>query len=86
MTREEAKYIKGAQANLWSEYIGTTEHVEYMVFPRALALAEVNWTKKESKNYNDFVERFQKQAKRLDVLNVNYAKHILKTTSTTTAK
>ncbi|AFD05462.1 beta-N-acetylhexosaminidase [Solitalea canadensis] len=86
LTREEAKYIKGAQANLWSEYIGTTEHVEYMVFPRALALAEVNWTKKESKNYNDFVERFQKQAKRLDVLNVNYAKHILKTTSTTTAK
>lgn len=83
LTPEEAKYIKGAQANLWSEYIPTTEYAEYMLFPRVLALSEVNWTAKKSKSYEDFVNRFQKQAKRLDVLNVNYAKHILKTTTTT---
>ncbi|POY38524.1 beta-N-acetylglucosaminidase [Solitalea longa] len=77
LTPEEANYIKGAQANLWTEYITTPEHAEYMVFPRAIALAEVVWSSKNKKNYNDFLARFKKQALRLDELKVNYAKHIL---------
>jgi hypothetical protein len=44
---EEAKYILGAQGNVWTEYILTPEHVEYMAVPRMLALAEVLWTPKE---------------------------------------
>ncbi|MNL72824.1 hypothetical protein D3C87_1981990 [compost metagenome] len=55
----------------------TGSHVEYMVFPRALALAEVTWTSKEKKNYEDFIKRFKLQALRLDQMKVNYAKHIL---------
>ncbi|MCO4291796.1 beta-N-acetylhexosaminidase [Solitalea sp. MAHUQ-68] len=77
LTQQEAKYIKGAQVNLWTEYVATPEHVEYMVFPRSLAMAEVVWTTKANKNYTDFLHRFKKQALRLDELKVNYAKHIL---------
>lgn len=54
LNKENEKHVLGAQANLWAEYIPTTNHVEYMVFPRALALAEVNWTPKENKNVDDF--------------------------------
>lgn len=77
LSADEAKYIIGAQANVWSEYMKTGSHVEYMVFPRALALAEVTWTSKEKKNYEDFIKRFKLQALRLDQMKVNYAKHIL---------
>lgn len=77
LSEKEAKYIKGAQANVWSEYMKTGSHVEYMVFPRAIALAEVTWTPKEKKNYDDFIERFRTQALRLDQMKVNYAKHVL---------
>jgi hexosaminidase len=72
----ESKFIKGAQANVWTEYIATPEHVEYMVFPRALAMAEVLWTQKSNSNYNQFLLRLKKQAARLDALKVNYAKHV----------
>ncbi len=44
LTEEEAKYVLGAQANVWTEYILTPANVEYMVLPRMLALAEVVWS------------------------------------------
>ncbi|MDM1295101.1 family 20 glycosylhydrolase [Sphingobacterium sp. N143] len=69
---DKAKHILGAQANIWTEYVPTTEHVEYMVFPRALALSEVNWTKKEAKNWIDFHGRLQSHYKLLQDLNLNY--------------
>jgi hexosaminidase len=78
LTAEEAKYILGAQANLWTEYIATPEYAEYMAYPRACALAEVVWSPKEGKDYNDFLKRMQAHLKRLDQRNVNYAKHIVK--------
>ncbi len=53
----EARHILGAQANLWTEYIRTPEQVEYMVYPRALALAEVVWTPRERRSWEDFVAR-----------------------------
>ncbi|MDJ1499025.1 beta-N-acetylhexosaminidase [Xanthocytophaga agilis] len=71
---EESKYILGAQANLWTEYIKTPEHAEYMVFPRASALAEVVWSPKEQKNWDDFAKRIPQQLERYKYLNVNYAK------------
>jgi hexosaminidase len=74
----EANHVLGAQANVWTEYIPTAEHVEYMVYPRAVAMAEVLWTPKEKRNYNDFLKRMGTHFKRLDERKVNYAKHILK--------
>jgi hexosaminidase len=70
----EAKHILGAQCNLWTEQITTPEHLEYMAYPRALALAEVNWTAKENRNWIDFTRRMKNQYPRLDFLKVNYWK------------
>ncbi len=55
----KAKHVLGAQANLWTEYMPTTYQVEYMTFPRMLALAEVVWSPKESRNWDDFKVRLQ---------------------------
>ena len=74
----EAAYIRGAQANLWTEYIKTPEHVEYMVYPRACAMAEVLWTPAALRKYEAFEERLIPHLKRLDAWNLNYARHILK--------
>ena len=57
LTEEQAKHILGAQANLWTEYIPTSEQVEYMVLPRMAALAEVQWTQQEKKDYTNFTTR-----------------------------
>ena len=53
-TPEQAKLMYGVQANLWAEYIPTPEHMEYMIYPRILALAEVAWSAVANKNYDDF--------------------------------
>lgn len=78
LSTDEAKHVLGAQANVWTEYIATSEHVEYMVYPRACAMAEVVWSPRESRNYDDFLARMSSHFKRLDEWNVNYARHILK--------
>jgi hexosaminidase len=54
------RYILGAQANLWTEYMETPSKVEYMVFPRMTALSEVLWTREEQKDYNNFKHRLKK--------------------------
>ncbi|MEX2336176.1 MAG: beta-N-acetylhexosaminidase [Fulvivirga sp.] len=76
LSDEEAKHILGAQANLWTEYIKTSDHVEYMVLPRMSALAEVLWTNSENKDWEDFKKRLKLLSKRYDALGLNYAKHI----------
>jgi len=68
------KYILGAQANLWTEYILSEKHAEYMAYPRACALAEVLWTPKEKKNETEFLSRLKNHFYFLDKWNVNYAK------------
>ena len=72
LTAEEAKYIIGGQANLWTEYMQTPSQVEYMAFPRMVALAEVLWSKPEDKNYADFQRRLALNLPRLAAQNVNY--------------
>ena len=57
LSADEAKLMYGAQANLWTEYIPTEEHAEYMLYPRAIALAEVAWSKPENKSWEDFHRR-----------------------------
>ncbi|TXK26311.1 family 20 glycosylhydrolase [Pontibacter qinzhouensis] len=74
LSESEKKYILGAQANLWSEYIHTTDEVEYMVLPRMSALAEVLWTPAKQKNWDDFTARMQQQYKRYDAMGATYAK------------
>ena len=76
LTEEEAKYVLGAQGNVWTEYITTPEKVEYMVFPRAVALAEAVWSTSENKNYDNFIKRLEFFNKRLKSLDVNYANHL----------
>jgi hexosaminidase len=66
-----ARHILGAQAQLWTEYIEGPKHAEYMVFPRAAALAEVVWTPPERKNFADFMARLDVHLRRLDALDVN---------------
>jgi hexosaminidase len=64
--------ILGAQANLWTEYMPSFKHVEYMAFPRLCALAEVVWSPKSARNWPDFQHRMQFQYHLLDELGINY--------------
>lgn len=76
LSEEEARHILGAQANLWTEYIKTPEKVEYMAYPRAVALAEVLWSQKEKRDFQFFTTRLGSHLERLDRLGVNYANHL----------
>ncbi|WP_210514705.1 beta-N-acetylhexosaminidase [Hymenobacter terricola] len=69
---EQQKHILGPQANMWTEYITTPEKVEYMLFPRLLAISEVAWTPAAQKNYAEFLPRMSQQFARLDAHNINY--------------
>ncbi|WP_282918186.1 glycoside hydrolase family 20 protein [Porphyromonas macacae] len=57
LTAEEHQYILGAQGNLWTEYVVDEKHAAYMIWPRALALAEVLWTPKDKKDFDNFLSR-----------------------------
>lgn len=69
-----AHFYWGGQGNIWAEYIPTFKHVEYMAFPRAIALAETLWSSNDNRDWNDFKSRLANQLPRLDKLNVNYHK------------
>jgi len=84
LNAEEAKYISGAQGNLWTEYIATPDHAEYMALPRMTALAEVVWSKKEARNWDDFRQRFETEKKRLKLMDVNYSEGSWQVDFTTT--
>ena len=71
-TDEEAEHVLGAQANVWTEYMKTPQKVEYMVFPRLLALSEVVWSEREARNWFSFKGRLPAHLQRLDVMTVNY--------------
>jgi len=78
LTEEEQKYILGAQGNVWTEYIKTSDHLEYMILPRLTALSEVVWSSKDNKNWDDFNRRLKYLSKRYDAMGLNYAKHSIK--------
>jgi hexosaminidase len=65
-------HILGAQANVWTEYMPSFDHVDYMVFPRICALAEVVWSPKASRQWDDFSRRVRIDCSRLDQLGVNH--------------
>jgi hexosaminidase len=70
---EEAKYVIGAQANVWTEYMAYPSKVEYMVFPRMSALSEVLWSPKEKRDWVGFEKRLQQQFKRYALWKTNYS-------------
>jgi hexosaminidase len=74
---ENAKYILGAQANVWSEYMKTPSKVEYMIFPRMTALSEVLWSRKENRSWPDFEKRMEQQTKRYALWDASYNKKYL---------
>jgi hexosaminidase len=73
---EAKKHILGAQANLWSEYLLTEGLVEYQALPRMAALAEVQWTQPELKNFEAFKERLTRFTAIYELYNYKYAKHL----------
>jgi hexosaminidase len=68
----DGEHLLGAQGQIWTEYIPHPPQVEYMAYPRACALAEVDWSPAEGKNLTDFNNRLAVHLKRLDQLGVNY--------------
>jgi hexosaminidase len=71
---EYTRHVLGAQGNVWTEYIGTPLHVQYMTLPRMAALAEVLWSPKEARNWDDFTKRIEAMTARYEVHSWNYAK------------
>jgi hexosaminidase len=74
LSPEDTKYVLGAQANVWTEYMSNPAKVEYMIFPRMSALSEVLWTDREAKNWPGFEKRLKNEFKRYEWWNVNYSK------------
>ncbi len=76
-TAAEAKYVLGAQGNVWTEYMANESKVEYMLFPRLSALSEVFWSQPSNKDWGDFQKRLLVQYKRYDLWKVTYCKKAL---------
>ncbi len=74
LNADEAMYVLGAQANVWTEYMNNTRKIEYMIFPRMAALSEVLWSGKENKSWEDFEKRLPVQMKRYEGMGLNYSK------------
>ena len=74
LNAEEAKHILGVQANLWTEYVPTSSHMEYMAWPRGCALSEVGWSQKSVRNWPSFLSRLKTDLQRLDNEKMNYRK------------
>jgi hexosaminidase len=79
----EKKFILGAQANLWTEYISDFNHLTYMAYPRAMALSEVLWTGKNRKSYVAFCNRLVDHLQRFEKQQVSYAKQVFDITFST---
>ncbi len=73
LSADQQKHIKGAQFNLWTEYIGNMRKLEYMIFPRMIAFSEVLWSGKEQRNWKDFQKKLPAIFERLDVQRINHS-------------
>ncbi len=74
LNAEQGKYVLGAQANMWTEYMNNTRKVEYQLFPRITALSEVLWSPKEKRDWKDFERRLPSIFEMLDKQKINYSK------------
>lgn len=73
----QPKYM-GVQANFWTEWVEEADIVQYLMFPRLVAVAEAGWTPADKRDYNDFLKRLQGEAKYYQLKGVNYGKHVFK--------
>jgi hexosaminidase len=71
LDKEHHRAILGVQGNLWTEYIASLRHAEYMIYPRLSALAEVAWSPAD-RDYPDFKRRLEHHLRRLDLMGINY--------------
>lgn len=78
MPEEDHKYVLGGQANVWTEYMPDFNHLQYMIFPRMLAVSEATWSSTGNKNWDDFSERVKIMFKRFDYMNIEYSKSSFK--------
>ena len=78
LDEQQAAHILGVQANLWTEYIGDEDYLFYMLLPRLTALTEVQWCRKENKDWNRFVLSIEHIFEIYDILDYDYGKHILR--------
>ncbi|MBF4465048.1 beta-N-acetylhexosaminidase [Flavobacterium sp. LC2016-12] len=74
LNEQQAKYVLGAQGNVWTEYMANPAKVEYMIFPRLSALSEVLWSPKENKNWTEFQTKIETMKKRYTIWGANYFK------------
>ncbi len=74
LSADDAKYVWGAQANIWTEYMNNVSKVEYMIFPRMSALSEVLWSQQSQRNWDRFDQKLRAEFKRYDWWKVNYSK------------
>ena len=79
LTEEAKPHILGVQANLWTEYIATPEHLEFMLLPRMCALSEVQWCDADNKDYDRFVTSLAHTAEILDAMGYTYNKYVFGT-------
>ncbi len=70
----DAKLIKGGQGNIWSEQLYNTRHLQYMTWPRGMALAECLWSPKSARNWNKFTQKVENNFERMDIRQVKYAR------------
>ena len=82
----DERFIKGGQANLWTEQIYNTRHMQYMVWPRAFAIAEALWSPKEKREWNDFSKRVETHFERLTMAGIKYSPAIYDPVITATKK
>ena len=76
LSTENTSYVMGAQGNVWTEYMETPDHVMYMALPRLCALSEVLWSKKEARDYPNFVKRLIPHFSLLSTRRINFAKSL----------
>lgn len=77
LSEEESQFILGAQANIWTEYIASEKHLEYMLFPRIFAMSEVVWGTSQPNEFEVFRKRVEEQIKYLDLQQINYSKSFI---------
>ncbi|OQP53647.1 glycoside hydrolase family 20 protein [Niastella populi] len=72
----QTQYLAGVEGQAWSEYFTSEAKAVYMIFPRALALAELAWTPKAQRNYNDFLQRLRSQKELMQLAGLRYPAHV----------
>ncbi|MGC1461489.1 MAG: family 20 glycosylhydrolase, partial [Terracidiphilus sp.] len=72
LTPEQRRHILGVQANLWTEYVITSNRVDWMLYPRTAALAEIAWSTSENRDWSSFLSRLVDEMRRYQDLGIHF--------------